>query len=105
MTRHDEAQLTPWFTGQQQPVQPGVYQRLNSLHEPVYSLWNGAQWLWSERTPARAATHPDHEPSLVQHLPWRGLLQPPMGGYGPARPARPADTDDLTPNPTESTPC
>lgn len=40
---------TPWYSGDQYPVQIGVYKRL----------------------------------SLVQSLPWCGLVNPAPGGYGP----------------------
>jgi hypothetical protein len=79
---------TAWYHGQQLPVQIGVYQRLSLGGSVLYSLWDGAHWLWQQPTADRAARVPSCEPSLVQHLPWRGLSAPPAEGYGPATPQR-----------------
>lgn len=82
---------TPWFDGNTQPVQIGVYQRRNSLGHVCYSLWDGSQWYWNQPSPTLA----DREsmPSMAQYLPWRGLVQPPAEGYGPGAAA------------TEGSPC
>jgi len=72
---------TPWFTGDQQPVQPGVYKRLSVSGLVMYSLHDGDTWMWNHVSASRAAQA--DEPSLVQNLPWRGLVAPPPQGYGP----------------------
>lgn len=71
---------TPWYDGHQQPVQPGVYKRLSITGLVLYSLFDGV-WMWSHVSPDRAAQAVD--PSLVQNLPWCGLVAPPPQGYGP----------------------
>lgn len=72
---------TPWYPGELQPVQIGVYQRRNSLGEIVYSHWDGERWCWNHVSAVGAARNTD--PSLAQALSWRGLVEPPVEGYGP----------------------
>lgn len=78
---------TPWISGQQQPVQLGVYRRLSTSGATTYSFWDGARWRWNQATPALAVQVSATEPSLVQTLPWAGLITPPPQGYGPMRAA------------------
>lgn len=73
---------TPWFRGDVQPVQIGVYRRLSlAKNITVFSLFDGDQWWWSSDTPERAAEA--GVTSLVQNLPWCGLALPAPQGYGP----------------------
>jgi hypothetical protein len=81
---------TPWISGQQVPVQVGVYRRLSLSGSTQFSYFDGAHWLWNKRHPDLAVRVPSTEPSLIQTLPWCGLIAPPPQGYGPM-PALPAD--------------
>lgn len=74
---------TPWFSGEQQPVQIGVYKRLSVAGLVMYSLFNGEHWLWMHRSAAAAVRASSAEISLCQTLPWCGLKAPPPQGYGP----------------------
>ena len=78
---------TPWFPGTQQPVQIGVYKRLSISGLVQFSLFDGGAWLWSHRDATRAAQARPDAVSLVQDLPWCGLVAPPPQGYGPMQPA------------------
>jgi hypothetical protein len=71
---------TPWYIGSAIPVQEGVYKRLSVASVVMYSLWADGCWHWNCVNPWQAASKA--EPSLVQHLPWCGLLAPPAEGYG-----------------------
>lgn len=73
---------TPWFPGSQQPVQDGVYKRLCLSGIVQYSLFDGGAWLWMHRDATCAARAASDQVSLVQDLPWCGLVAPPQG-YGP----------------------
>jgi hypothetical protein len=83
---------TPWISGQQQPVQIGVYRRLTLSGSTIYSYFDGAHWLWNSATPALAVRVPSTDLSLVQTSPWAGLIAPPPQGYGPMPTAWMADT-------------
>lgn len=74
---------TPWYNGYQLPVQIGVYKRLSVAGHAMYSLFDGAHWLWMHRSPLAAARVPSTDLSLCQTLPWCGLVAPPPQGYGP----------------------
>lgn len=74
---------TPWISGMQTPVQIGVYRRLSLIGTTQFSYFDGAHWLWNKRHPDLAARVPSTEPSLIQTLPWCGLVAPPPQGYGP----------------------
>lgn len=74
---------TPWFSGAHKPVQPGLYKRLSFSGLVQYSFFDGGAWLWSHRDAGRAAQAPADAHSLVQDLPWCGLVAPPLQGYGP----------------------
>ena len=74
---------TPWFNGDQAPVQIGVYKRLSVAGLVMYSFFDGAHWLWMHRSPIAAARAPGADLSLCQTLPWCGLVAPPPQGYGP----------------------
>jgi hypothetical protein len=76
---------TAWFSGQQLPVQIGVYRRLSLAGTTRYSFFDGAMWLWNKASIDLAAQASSREPSLVQTLPWCGLVAPPPPGYGPMR--------------------
>lgn len=78
---------TPWYPGTQQPVQIGVYKRLSLSGLVQYSLFDGGAWLWSHRDATRAAQAHARDVSLVQDLPWCGLVAPPPQGYGPIQSA------------------
>ena len=78
---------TPWISGLHAPVQIGVYRRLSSNGATTYSFWSGDGWLWNQPSPALASQVSDTELSLVQALPWAGLMTPPLQGYGPTRAA------------------
>lgn len=97
MNNHNEAPVTPWFTGTQTPVQIGVYQRQNLAGDVRYSFWDGDHWRWAQRTPHLAASEDAASISLRQQAPWRGLLFPPPQGYGPAEP--------ITTNPARANQC
>ena len=74
---------TAWYSGQQYPVQIGVYRRLSVAGTTVFSYFDGDHWLWNQPHPNRAGRVPSNEPSLVQNLPWAGLVLPAASGYGP----------------------
>ena len=74
---------TEWFSGAQQPVQDGVYRRLSVAGTTVFSMFDNGVWLWNQPHPTSAVRVPSNEPSLVQNLPWCGLVAPAPGGYGP----------------------
>lgn len=74
---------TPWYSGDQVPVQIGVYKRLSLGAVVLFSYFDGAHWLWNCRTADAAARKPSTELSLVQTLPWCGMVNPARGGYGP----------------------
>ena len=74
---------TPWYSGDQLPVQIGVYKRLSLGAVVLFSFFDGAHWLWNCRTIDAAVRKPSTELSLVQTLPWCGLAQPAPQGYGP----------------------
>lgn len=78
---HSKPGETPWLTGAQKPVRIGVYRRLNSLGYTTYSYWDGRVWLWNKPTPEQAASAEGADYSLVQVLPWCGLVAPPPQGY------------------------
>lgn len=82
---------TPWFNGDQLPVQIGVYKTLSVAGLVMYSLFNGAHWLWMHRSPIAAVRVPSTDLSLCQTLPWCGLVAPPPQGYGPI----PAETAEV----------
>ena len=86
---------TPWFDGDQLPVQIGVYKRLSMAGLVMYSLFDGAHWLWMHRSPIAAVRAPSSDLSLCQTLPWCGLLAPAPQGYGPI-PADAADAAEAT---------
>lgn len=81
---------TPWYSGDDAPVQIGVYKRLSLGAVVLYSYFDGAHWLWNCRSPEAAVRKPSTELSLVQALPWCGLINPAREGYGPI----PADQAD-----------
>ena len=74
---------TAWFTGTQLPVQIGVYKRLSLSGLVLFSFFDGDMWLWNHRDATRAAQALPGEASLIQALPWCGLVLPPPQGYGP----------------------
>lgn len=74
---------TPWFSGDQLPVQIGVYKRLSLGAVVKYSFFDGAHWLWNCSNAAAAVRMPSTDLSIVQTLPWCGLVTPAPGGYGP----------------------
>jgi hypothetical protein len=74
---------TEWYSGGQYPVQIGVYRRLSVAGTTVFSYFDGGHWLWNQPHPDRAVRVPSTEPSLVQNLPWCGLVIPARAGYGP----------------------
>lgn len=74
---------TPWFMGEQLPVQIGVYKRLSLGAVVMYSFFDGAHWLWNCKTADAAVRKPSSELSLVQTLPWCGMATPAREGYGP----------------------
>lgn len=74
---------TPWYGGDQLPVQIGLYKRLSVAGLVMYSFFNGEHWLWMHRSASVAVRFSGNDLSLCQTLPWRGLLQPPPQGYGP----------------------
>jgi hypothetical protein len=82
MKRPSAKQLTPWFPGLTAPLRPGVYQRSYINYGPdrgfkAYAYWNGFEWFRGDSTPERAmqlAANPNNA-SIVQALPWRGLLE------------------------------
>lgn len=78
---------TPWLPGTLRPVQIGVYKRLSLSGLVQFSLFDGGAWLWSHRDATRAAQMPTDAVSLVQDLPWCGLVAPPPQGYGTMQPA------------------
>jgi hypothetical protein len=86
---------TPWISGQQQPVQEGVYRRLTLAGSTRYSYFDGEHWLWNSATPALAVRVPSSDLSLVQQSPWAGLIMPPPQGYGPM-PTNPVEEADTT---------
>lgn len=71
---------TAWVRGDRLPVQIGVYKRLALAGVPVYSFFDGDAWHWNCSTPAEAVRAGRR--SLIQNLPWCGLVEPPDGGYG-----------------------
>ena len=71
---------TPWFRGDQKPVQIGVYKRLALGRKVLFSYFDGATWFWSAGTADEAFVK--MRASLVQNLPWLGLAEPPAEGYG-----------------------
>lgn len=85
---------TQWISGQQQPVQIGVYRRLTLAGNTRYSYFDGAHWLWNSGSPAQAVRVPSTDLSLIQTSPWAGLIAPPPQGYGPmpTNPLEDADT-------------
>lgn len=74
---------TPWYSGDQLPVQIGVYKRLSIGMEVMYSYFDGAHWLVNCRTFDAAMRKPSTHLCLVQTRPWCGLAMPAPGGYGP----------------------
>lgn len=74
---------TGWFSGDQLPVQIGVYRRLSLGGTTRFSFFDGAMWLWNCASISQALQASSREPSLVQTLPWCGLVAPPPQGYGP----------------------
>ena len=80
---------TPWLAGSTQPVQDGVYRRATLAGSTKFSLWANGRWHWNCVTPALAAQQTDL--SLAQRMPWCGLLQPPVYGYGTTSTAQAAE--------------
>ena len=74
---------TRWLSGDELPVQIGVYKRLSLGCMVMYSFFDGAHWLWNCRSADQAVRMPSSDLSIVQTLPWCGLLVPAEGGYGP----------------------
>ena len=69
--------LSPWFSGDQRPWEPGVYHRRHPLNNlrTVYSKWNGNYWCMYAEDVA-TANDCDYQ-SRHQDLPWRGLAEKP----------------------------
>jgi hypothetical protein len=76
---------TGWVSGNQLPVQIGVYRRLSLGGTTRYSFFDGAMWLWNCASISQAVQASSNNPSLVQTLPWCGLVAPPPHGYAPLR--------------------
>lgn len=74
---------TPWYSGDQLPVQIGIYKRLSLGAVVMFSYFDGAHWLANCRTFDAAIRKPSTDLSLVQTLPWCGLAMPAPSGYGP----------------------
>jgi hypothetical protein len=81
---------TPWYSGEQRPVQIGLYKRLSVAGPVMYSFFDGENWLWMHRSPTVAVRFGSQDISLCQTLPWCGLMAPPPQGYGPL----PSDASD-----------
>lgn len=72
---------TPWFSGMECPVRPGVYERkLYNYHQGtplvVYAYWDGQQWFVGTHAPEDAmAMAEKYGPTMTLHREWRGLLK------------------------------
>lgn len=70
---------TGWYDGEQKPAYIGVYQRKfgkASSYFPnttFFSLWDGKDWIGNAVTVDGADTQ--IRVSLLQHLPWRGVVK------------------------------
>jgi len=71
--------LTPWFSGDQKPARPGVYER-DYGDSPCefgsvvwFCRWGGAYWYAPSRSHGLAST--ENNVSIRQSLPWRGILR------------------------------
>jgi len=78
VARHEQPQLTPWFSGDVQPVRPGVYLR-EWPHRALYAEWTGHQWMRSAST-VRAATRQREVSMSLWGIRWRGLAADPKAG-------------------------
>lgn len=74
---------TPWFTGQVNPVRPGVYQRdyrqaknCDRVVGIAFNHWDGKKWSLFDST-ANGAERSEELWSSHQDLPWRGLASNP----------------------------
>ena len=71
--------LTDWIDGRIKPTIPGVYQRRyqNATERFVwYARWDGSEWFSTGITPEQAQEITVR--TAFQHLPWRGLAEPPQ---------------------------
>ena len=65
--------VTPWFSGDVEPVHVGVYERKYGYG---YSYWTGRVWCAGSGSARSAAADPLFE-SLHQNIAWRGLASDP----------------------------
>lgn len=67
--------LTPWYPAEVVPVNPGVYQMLNTSSGMLfYSRWNGEAWCVG-CLEAEAAASFTRESVVQLRWPWRGLTE------------------------------
>lgn len=66
--------LTPWFSGDQKPVRPGVYERDYGTRNPWFCHWDGSRWGMSGETSDKAVAW-RHWASVNQCIRWRGILR------------------------------
>lgn len=64
-------ELTPWLSGEEQPLREGVYRR--QFPAGPYSCWGGDRWLQDANTPQAAAAQLSMSPH--QRTAWRGLTE------------------------------
>jgi len=62
---------TRWFDAAALPARPGVYERRGGRGR--YACWDGSRWRKDADSAAAAARQPSA--SLLQRVPWRGLVE------------------------------
>jgi len=70
------AAVTDWFSGEQQPWEPGLYERQWDSGGTRWTWWNGRHWCVSSSVRELACSYTD-VPSGRQKQPWRGLAADP----------------------------
>ncbi len=75
MTATIAQEVTDWFPAEVKPVNPGIYQLLNTSTDRLfYSRWNGCAWCIGCMEAEDAASFTRE--SVVQlRWPWRGLTE------------------------------
>jgi len=71
-----ECCTTSWATGDQNPAQPGLYQR-HAANGLIPSFWDGTDW--HEYILSAGRCLGPVGPSVHRFLPWRGLRTRPTG--------------------------
>lgn len=70
--------LTPWYPADVKPVRDGVYETaIEESTSTFFQYWLDGKWRYCSRTPERAVSRLQRNPSNCQDRVWRGLAEDP----------------------------